>query len=88
MEGDLMYQKIEGNLRMTVNEASEKYPDSFVVIRRDNKDLSNMIGNILYVGDNFNELFSLISTFDDPSLCGVIEGLNHQCSLGGVVVGE
>ena len=76
-----MYQKVEGNLRMSVNEASERYPDSFIVIRRDSEDLSNQIGTILYVGDDGFELFSLITSFDDPSLCVVVEGLNHQRSL-------
>ena len=83
-----MYQKVEGNLRMTVNEASERYPNSYIVIRRDSEDLFNQIGTILYVGDDGFELFSLITTFDDPSLCGVVEGLNLQSSFGGVVVGE
>jgi hypothetical protein len=46
------------------------------------------MGTILYIGDDDDELFSLITKFDDPYLCGVVEGLNHQWSLGGIVVGE
>ena len=82
-----MYQELEGNLRMTENEACELYPDGFVVMRMDSMNLSDRIGTALYVGDDYNELFSLITRFDDPSLCGVIEGLNHRRSLGGIVVG-
>ena len=82
-----MYEKIEGNKRMTANEASELYPDSFIVMRMDNMDISSRIGTVLYIGDNDDELFSLVMKFEDPSLCGVVEGLNHRCSLGGIVVG-
>jgi hypothetical protein len=82
-----MYQKIEVNLRMTENEAAERYPDSFVIFRRDSMILSNQMGTVLYVGDDGDELFSLITSFDDPSYCGVLEGLNYRRSLGGVVVG-
>ena len=82
-----MYRKIEPALRMTRNEASERYPADFVLMRMDNMNLSNDVGTILYVGDDGDELFSLAVKLDDPSLCGVVDGLNHRCSLGGVVVG-
>ena len=82
-----MYHEVEGSPRMTANEACARYPDSFVVMRMDSMDISNRIGTALYIGDDYNELFSLIMEFEDPSLCGVIEGLNHRRSLGGIVVG-
>jgi hypothetical protein len=87
MEGDLMYHKIEENLRMTVNEAAERYPDSFILVQRDNEDICDPIGSVLYIGDDFDELFSLQVDSSVP-LGIVIEGLNHRRSLGGVVVGE
>ena len=81
-----MYRKIEPTLRMTANEASEHYPDSFIIMQMDSMDLSDDIGTVLYVGDNRRELYSLIVSLSQP-FCGVVEGLNHQRSLGGVVVG-
>ena len=83
-----MYRKIEENQRMTSNEAAACYPDSFFIMRMDSMDISNQMGTILYVGDDGDELFSLVMKFDDPSLCGVSEGLNHRRSLGGIVVGS
>ena len=82
-----MYRKIEPTLRMTVNESSERYPDEYILIRMDSRSLSNDIGTVLYVGDDGDELFSLVMKLDDPSLYRVAEGLNHRRSLGGVVVG-
>ena len=69
---------------MTDNEISEHYPDSYVLVRWDNTDSET--GKILYIGDDGDELFSLSMTLSDP-VCGVIDGLNHRRSLGGVVVG-
>ena len=82
-----MYRKIEPALRMTANEASAKYPDEFILMRMDSMNPSNDMGTVLYIGDDSDELFSLIMKLDDPSLCGVTEGMNHRRSLGGVVVG-
>ena len=82
-----MYQQIEPALRMTSNEASERYPDRFVIMRMDSMNPSNSMGTVLYVGDDSDELYSLIINFDDFSNCGVIEGTYHRCSLGGIVVG-
>jgi len=82
-----MYKKIESASRMTKNEATERYPDSYILIRMDSMSLSNDMGTILYVGDDGDELFSLAMKLDDPTNCGVSEGLNLQRSLGGVVVG-
>ena len=81
-----MYRKIEPPLRMTANEASERYPDSFIFMQMDSMDLSDDVGTVLYVGDDRRELYRLIISLNKP-FCGVHEGLNHQRSLGGVVVG-
>jgi hypothetical protein len=82
-----MYKKIEPALRMTGNEASERYPDNYILIRWDNMNPSDDTGTILYVGNDGEELFSLVMKLDDPTNCGVSEGINLQRSLGGVVVG-
>ena len=81
-----MYKKINDDQRMTGDEACAKYPNDFILVRMDSMDL-NIEGMIIYVGDDYGELFRLAGTLDDPSLCIVLEGLNHQRSLGGVVVG-
>ena len=79
-----MYQKVERDQRMTDIEASERYPGSFIIMRMDN--INSETGTVLYVGDNENEIISLVMELNEP-FCGVIEGLNHRRSLGGVVVG-
>ena len=82
-----MYRRIDGNQRMHKNEAAEHYPDSFIIMRMDNMNLSDTMGTVLYVGDDRNEMFSIVMGLEDPYLCGVTEGLNHRRSLGGIVVG-
>ena len=82
-----MYKTVEGNLRMTMHEASERFPDDYILMQRENADFYDPIGNILYIGDNFDELFELQVDLQ-VHLGLVVEGLNHQRSLGGIVVGE
>lgn len=79
-----MYRQVEGNLRMTDNEACEHFPDDYIAMRMDS--MFGDTGTVLYVGDDDDELFSLIVRLGEP-FCGVIEGLNLRRSLGGVVVG-
>ena len=79
-----MYQRVENNLRMTDVEASERYPDSYIIMSMDS--MTSGTGTVLYVGDNEDEIISLVMKVDEP-FCGVIEGLSLRRSLGGVVVG-
>ena len=79
-----MYQRVDEEQRMTDNEACEHYPDSYILIRRDS--MYGETETVLYIGDTMDELLSLSMTLEDP-VCGIVEGLNHQRSLGGVVVG-
>jgi len=81
-----MYRKIEPALRMTRNEASERYPDEFIIMQMDSMDLSDDVGTVLYVGDTERELYGVVKSVGLP-FCGVVDGLNHRRSLGGVVVG-
>ena len=82
-----MYRKLEPAPRMTTHEASERYPDSHILMQMDNiRDLSNEMGVALYVGDDGDELFSLQVHLPVPSGL-VVEGLHHLHSLGGIVVG-
>ena len=81
-----MYKKIENSARMTDNEACQAYPDKYILMQRDSQNTFEQSGIVLYVGDDFSELFAL--QVDLPVLSGVvIEGLNFRRSLGGVVVG-
>ena len=82
-----MYQKIEGNPRMTRNEAAERYPDMFILMKRENRNTFDPVGLVLFIGDDFDELFSLQVDLPVP-LGVVIEGVNLQRSLGGIVVGQ
>jgi hypothetical protein len=89
MGGNYMYRQVEPALRMTSNEACVRYPDEFILMRMDSMNPSDDMGTVLYVGDDGAELSFLVMELDDPTNCGVTEGLNHQRrSLGGVVVGE
>jgi hypothetical protein len=72
---------------MTSNDASARYPDSYIIMRWDSMNPSDDMGTVLYVGDNRREIYSLVMKLEDPTNCGVTEGLNHRRSLGGVVVG-
>ena len=79
-----MYEFVD-NLRMTDMQASERYPNNYIAMRKDSR--TSDMGTVLYVGDNQSELFQLVLSLEDQSFCGVIEGLNLRRSLGGVVVG-
>ena len=82
-----MYTKIEESPRMSRNEAMERYPDSYILMKKDNeRDLFDPEGMVLYIGDDGDELFSLQMNL--PVYPGVVyEGINIQKNnLGGVVV--
>ena len=81
-----MYRKIEPPLRMTRNEASERYQDEFIIMQMDSMDLSDDVGTVLYVGDDRVELYGVIKELN-RSLLRVVEGLNHGRNfLGGIEV--
>ena len=80
-----MFMKVENKPRMTMHEAAERYPDNYVLMQRDNADMYDPEGHILYLGESFDELFDL--QVDLPVPLGlVVEGLNHQRDLGGIVI--
>ena len=82
-----MYRKIEEKQHMTMHEASERYPDSYILMQRDNRDIFDPAGIVLYIGDSYDELFSLMVASNTP-LGLIVEGLDRQRSLGGIIVGE
>jgi len=71
---------------MTRNEASERYPDEFIIMQMDSMNLSDDVGTVLYVGDTERELYGVVKSLALP-FSGVVDGLNHRRSLGGIVVG-
>ena len=84
-----MYKKIEGSPRMTMHEASEHYPDNYILLQMEDDFMLSPVGIVLYIGDNHSELFAL--QVDLPVPRGtVFEGLNLQrrYSLGGIVAYE
>ena len=84
-----MYRKIDPPIRLSGFEACEMFPDECVLVRADDRNPCNSgMVTVLFVGDDFYELFSLIKFFDDSNNCGVLEGANlkRRISLGGVVV--
>ena len=83
-----MYKKIEGSPHMTMHEASECYPDNYILMQMDESNMLNPAGIVLYIGDDGDELFSL--QVNQPVAQGIVfEGTNLQIrhSLGGIVVG-
>ena len=79
-----MYQRVDNSQRMTDIEASEYYPDNYIIVCRDS--MHSEAGTVIYVGDNMGELISLSMKLDEFH-CGILEGLNLRRSLGGVVAG-
>ena len=80
-----MVVKVEEILRMTDSEAIRKYPNNYLIMRMDN--MEDDTGTILYIGDTEKELLDLFGQeLNDTSLCGILEGENKQCTMGGVVV--
>ena len=82
-----MYKKIENSPKVTINQASEQYPDDYILMQRDNRDTFDPLGIVLYIGDDFDELFSL--QIDLPVSLGiVIEGINisNKLTLGDLVI--
>ena len=83
-----MYKKINNNVRMTMHEASELYPDHHILMQMEEAYMLNPTGFVLYIGDDGDELFSL--QINLPVTRGIVfEGINIQrrYSLGGIVVG-
>ena len=83
-----MYRKIEEELKISTNEASEMFPDSYILMRLESDDTLNRVGTALYIGDTHRELLPVRKALEDRTLCTIVEGLNHRRSLGGVIVGE
>ena len=82
-----MYRRVEESIRMTMNEVAECYPDSYVLMQRESRELFDPVGIVLYIGDDGDELFS-VQVRERIPLGIVVEGLNHRRSLGGLFVGE
>ena len=83
-----MYRELETPLHMHTVDASAQYPDEYVLMQLDSRSLWEEMGTALYVGDSYDELFSMSMKFDDTVLYVVIEGLNYKHSMGGIVVGS
>jgi hypothetical protein len=79
---------IKSSPRMTESEATERYPDSYILMQLDSSELFDPTGIVLYTGDDGDELFSLQVKLPVPEGV-VIEGINisRRLSLGGLVVG-
>ena len=71
--------------RITFNEVSTKYPNSYIVMQADS--LTSDTGTVLFVCDTRSEAYEKLSQLDGMDLCGITEGINHLRSLGGIVVG-
>jgi hypothetical protein len=87
MEEAHMYKKIEQSPILSMHEASEIYPDDHILLQMNEAYMLNPVGIVLYVGDDFSELFAL--QVDLPVTRGIVfEGINLQrrYSLGGLVV--
>ena len=79
-----MLRMIELSQRMTDMEASVQYPDNYIIMGMEG--MNSAYGRALYVGDSFEEAMSQLMKIKEP-YCGIVEGLNHQRSIGGIVIG-
>ena len=79
-----MYRKIDENARMTDIEATECYPDSYIIMRVD--DMESPMGTVLYVGSTQKEMIEVLKQFEDRKFCGILERINLQRSFGRVVI--
>ena len=82
-----MVRKVDEVLRMTDFEAEKRYPDNYMIMRMDN--MEDDLGTILFFGDTKEELLDVLCELrkdGNSNLCGILEGNNKQCTLGGVVV--
>ena len=73
-----MYQAVDGNPRMTRNQAMERYPAYYILMQKDGSgDLRDPMGTVLFIGDDGDGLFSLQVNL--PINRGIVyEGLNIQ----------
>ena len=74
------------NTRMTDNEASARYPKSYIIMQFD--DMNSEMGTVLFIFDTEREACEKLTELGDLDLLGIVEGLHHQRSLGGIVVGS
>ena len=80
-----MSRTITSNIRMTDHEAAVKYPNSYIIMQMDS--INSDIGTVLFGYDTESEAIAKLAQLDDMDLCGIVEGINQRCSLGGVVAG-
>ena len=73
------------NERMTYNEASAKYPKSYIIMQLD--DMTSDMGTVLFVFDGRREAYEKSAELYDLNLCGIVEGLDLQRSWGGIEIG-
>jgi hypothetical protein len=81
-----MHKKIDPPLRMTTNDAMEKFPRDYILMQIDSYDMPDYMGTVLFTGDSMDELYDVKRTLNRENCC-VIEGSKLQSSLGRVVVG-
>lgn len=82
-----MYRKVESSPKMSMHEASGHYPDDYILLQMEDDFMLAPVGTVVYVGDDFSELFAL--QVDLPVPRGtVFEGLNLQRrhSMGGIAL--
>jgi hypothetical protein len=79
----IMPRKIDG-LRLTMVDAVEKFPDKYILMCMDGRDDSPITGEVLYVGDNKDELRELKKN-EDRNYCGIFGGIDLMPMFGGIM---
>ena len=81
-----MYWPAEETVRNRPNEISDLFPDNYCLVRMDNRREMHPVCEVLYIGDNFSELFGVQVDMEDSHLV-VIPGrnINIRNSWGGIV---
>ena len=81
-----MYRQAEETIRNRRNVIYEMFPDNYCLVRKDNRRDMDPVCEVLYIGDDFSELFGLQVDMEDSHLV-VVEGRNIMLrnSWGGFV---
>jgi hypothetical protein len=79
-----MARKVD-NLRMTMVDAIEKFPDKYILMCMDGREDSPITGEVLYIADREDELSKVRKDYADRDYCGIFSGIDLIPTFGGIV---
>ena len=81
-----MYRQAQEAIRLRPNAISEMFPDNYCLVRMENRREMHPVCEVLFIGDDFSELFALQVDMEDSHLV-VLTGRHIELrnSWGGLV---